>query len=192
MAKSRECAQHVVMRFADSLFNGVNTIQEHRKVIDRRGAVWVAKVGKPLAQYKIGILREQIRQGIPTYLFLVQRLGRVYSWTRATLVELGRTVGDDQQAMIPSYYRAANIVGMAEMWFKVSDLVKAPAAQVRQLHVVSSGRPIAETLAGSMAAMFMVASGRPTSASISEPRPKKRRQSSLERAILEDFDDDDF
>ena len=73
--EQKDC-QHVVMRFADSLGGGVDTVWEHQKIIKDRGAVWIAKLGRSMAKAKIALLKAQIAKGVTTYLFLVQRDGK--------------------------------------------------------------------------------------------------------------------
>ena len=180
--------QHIVMRFADSMCGGVDTIGEHRKVIAEQGAVWIAKLGKPLAGQKISLLGEQINRGTPTYLFLVRRKGAAYEWVKARLVALNRRLPQKEACLTPSYYRPAGVMENAGTWLKVTKLMKPEPGEIAKLHVSSSGRQIIDTLKGSMAAMFLVTFGR--SAHSSQLTSKEIKQS-FEDAVLDVFEEDE-
>jgi hypothetical protein len=178
------------MRFADSLCGGVDTILEHRAVLDRHNAVWIAKMGKPLAGQKITELREQIRGGTATYVFLVQRVGGGYQWTRCRLVDIAKSLPHDERKLVPAYYHDNNVVGQAATWFKLTGIQKAHTRDVVKLRVLSSGRPIAETLKSSMAAMFVVTSSHLPPPSV-DRMPRFKDKPSLENAVLDAFEDDE-
>ena len=190
MGKTRN-AQHVVMRFADSMCSGVDTIREHQQVIDQEGAVWLGKIGRPLAQHKLDLLNEQIQDGTRTFIFLVQKRGRDYSWTKASLSEARRAIQASGRSLVPAYYRELGIAKSVSTWFKVTALKKATRNEVRNLHVVSSGRQISETLASSMAAIFMVCFGASNSNRGRKP-PGSTPTGNIYEAVLDAFEDDDF
>jgi hypothetical protein len=185
--------QHVVMRFADSLCSGVDTIREHQQVIDQKGVVWLGKIGRPLAQHNLDILNGQIQSRKRTFLFLVQKRGREYIWTKALLSEVSRSVPALVRSPVPAYYQELGITKLVSMWFKVENLRKATRAEIRNLHVVSSRRQISETLSSSMAAIFMVCIGCSTSNGGSK-RNGSPRTFNIHEAILDVFEeeDDDF
>ena len=183
-------AMHLVVRFSDSLCGGVDTIREHMSVIEQSGAVWFAKMGRPLAGHKIDLLSDQIRRGIPTFLFLVQKAGRDYVWAQATLCAISRSLPAREHALTPPYYRDRKVNQAASIWFKVSKISRPRASQIKMLNVASSGNPISESLAGSMAAMFVVHVGAGNSRQCS-PSTRKTPSLSLEEAVLDAFEEDD-
>ena len=178
------------MRFSDSLCGGVDTIREHVSVIKQSGAVWFAKMGRPLAGYKIDLLSDQIRRGIPTFLFLVQKKGRDYIWAQGTLCAISRSVPARQQALTPTYYRDRKVDQAASIWFKVSKISRPRASQIKMLSVASSGNPISESLVGSMAAMFVVYVGAGNARQCSRST-RKTPKLTLEEAVLDVFEEDD-
>ena len=179
-------AQHLVVRFSDSLYKGIDTIQEHELVIKDKSAVWFGKIGRPLAERKIKLLNSQIHNNVPTYLFLVQRKESGYVWTQGILEKVTTELARNDRTLIPSYYNRHNIDKQSVIWFKVSKLFTASKSDIQKCHVVSSNKPISETLNTSMAAMFMVCFGD------SGIRKKSARyQVSLEDALL-NTDDDEF
>ena len=183
-------AMHLVVRFSDSLCGGVDTIREHMSVIEQSGAVWFAKMGRPLAGRKIDLLSDQMRRGIPTFLFLVQKAGRDYVWAQATLCAISRSLSAREQALTPPYYRDRKVNQAASIWFKVSKISRPRASQIKMLTVASSGNPISESLAGSMAAMFVVHVGARNARQCS-PSARKTPRPSLEEAVLDMFEEDD-
>lgn len=181
-------SQHLVMRFADSLFGGVDTVEEHHKVIRARGFVWMAKMGRSLASAKIEILRHQAEVGTPTYLYLVQRKMSAYSWVRGRLADIAARLPSTATKAIPSYYTTAGVIDSAGLWLKLTELHHVLDSEIEQLRVASSGRKITEILQASMAAMFMVSKSLSTKAIKVKDRDSKIP---LEDAILNAFDDDD-
>ena len=83
---------NLVIRFADNMrfARGIDTIEEHNKVLEKRGAVWFAKFGKTLGMQHVVRLNKQIKVGIKTHMFLVGKQGREYQWFRARLTEVSR------------------------------------------------------------------------------------------------------
>jgi len=183
-------AMHLVVRFSDLLCGGVDTIREHMAVIEQAGAVWFAKMGRPLARYKIDLLSDQIRRGIPTFLFLVQKAGRHYVWAQATLCAISLSLPAREHALTPPYYRDRKVNQAASIWFKVSKISRPRAALIKMLNVASSGNPVSESLAGSMAAMFVVHVGAGNARPCS-PSTRKTPRLSLEEAVLDVFEEDD-
>jgi len=191
--------QHLVVRFADALFDGIDTIGEHQSVVDVEGAVWFGKLGRPLAKHKIDLLNEQIDSRTLTYLYLVQRKGRAHSWTRGTLARVARILPTSDRSLVPRYYGAQGITKSIAIWFKITRFRKPRKTERQALHVVSSGRSVSEALWGSMAPLFLVAAGAPVGKG-----PVRRAQrpgggfleepmtDALDEAILDAFEEDDM
>lgn len=160
--KGRE-PRHLVVRYSDAPY-GVNTVQEHLKVIADKGAVWLAKFGKSLSAVKIAILNHQIEARVPTFLYLVTRRGGDYQWHKCRLLKVAREVPGFEKRLVPRYYQKQGIAtsaSSATLWLKLSDLHSARPNDLGNLCVVSSGRHISEALYGSMAGMFFVQEGAP-------------------------------
>ena len=178
-------AQHLVVRFSDSLFKGIGTIREHKLVIKDKGAVWFGKLGRPLAKRKIEILNGQIKKNIRTYLFLVQTKKTGYIWTKAILEKVATELVKKDTTLIPSYYKRHNIDGQSSIWFKVSKLYTPSKSDIQKCYVVSSKKPINITLNRSIAAMFMVFLGDRDSRKKSD-----KYQVSFEEALLDVYEDE--
>lgn len=178
-------AQHVVVRFSDSLYKGIDTIREHELVIKEKGSVWFGKVGRSLAQPKMRILNDQIERNITTYLFLVHRRKGGYGWKKATLERVALTVPRNEKSLVPAYYKKHRIDGQSSIWFKVSKISNPSQPDIQKCHVVSSNKPIGETLYKSMYAMFMVYLG-----TRRKQKTSSRPKITFEEAVLDAYEDD--
>lgn len=177
--------QHLVVRFSDSLYEGIDTIQEHKLVIRDKGAVWFGKLGRPLAKRQIEILNGQIQKNIKTYLFLVQTKKANYIWTKAILDKVATELDKNDTTLIPSYYKHHNIIEQSSIWFKVTKLYTPSKSDIHKCYVVSSKKPINTTLNRSIASIFMV---------YFEDKDSKKKsdkyQVSFEKALLNKYEDE--
>jgi hypothetical protein len=180
---------HLLVRFANNLAfsNGIDTIEQHSKVIERRGAVWFAKFGKTLGVSHVERLNLQISAGINTYLFLVGKDGREQKWFRARLTEVRRTKPESKKEPFPSYYKEHFSANSARLWLRVSSLDPMQPYESRRLFVKSSSSPAAESLARSMAGMFIVVQAQDASAASRRHEIKKEIRS--ERLDEDMFDE---
>lgn len=177
--------QHLVVRFSDSLYKGIDTIREHKLVIKDKGAVWFGKLGRPLAKRKIEILNGQIKKNIKTYLFLVQTKKAGYIWTKAILEKVVTELAKNDTTLIPSYYNQHNINEQSSIWFKVSKLYTPSKSDIQECYVVSSKKQINTTLNSSIAAMFMVYFG-----DKDNQKKSDKYQVSFEKALLDVYEDE--
>jgi len=150
---------HILMRFADKLLSIDDTIAEHNRLIARHGTVWIGKLGKPLAERHIMRVNEQCRQNIPTYLYLVQKKGTAYQAYRATVVRMSRALPKREQNLVPHYYEERKITRYVGFWTKLSGITQIEKGQLFELHIASSLFAVPDTLARSMAALFVVREG---------------------------------
>src|ERR1022692_4481512 len=82
---------HIVMRFSDSVGPAQGTIEAHLEVLGRHGAVWFGKMGKTLSASNIETLNAQVRNGVATHLYLVQRHGSRYGVHRCTIQSVSKS-----------------------------------------------------------------------------------------------------
>jgi len=151
---------HVLMRYSDLLHSVDDTIHLHREVLDRHGAVWVGKLGKPLARSHIAQVESQVQRGIPTYLFLVQRTAGRYEVYRGTVVEMARALPAAEGHLVPEYYEALGILAQVGFWTKVCRIERLDPGCLDALRVSTSGSAVPYSLITSMAGMFIVEEGR--------------------------------
>ena len=146
---------HLVVRYSDSLVGEIDTIAMHRAVIDEKGSVWLAKLGKPVGQDRIDKLNAQATTKSQSFLYLVQNMTKRYVWARGTISRAQREMPKENE-LIPGYYEQFRIIRDASTWFKLTEIIHPPDAEVSGLVVASSARPIHYALHESMAPMFYV------------------------------------
>lgn len=151
---------HVLMRFANNFLSTDDVIKEHQAVIARHKSVWIGKVGKPLGKEKIALVSWQIDEGIPSYLFLVQKVGTEYEVHRARIIEMARSLPAGQEKWMPKYYVKNNIAPRVALWTSVSGLKRFPTKGLSEWHITSSHKPVPSTLKSSMAALFLISKGK--------------------------------
>ncbi len=147
---------HLVVRFSDRLLHGVDTIAEHQKVLERRGKVWFGKVGKPMGDTTLEVLDRQVRAGVPSYMYLVQRTENKYDAWKGTLVEVQNYAPTNHTELIPTYYFGTLHLENLGFWAQLSDLVPVTGDELSKLYSVSSHTAIVQTLLSSMAGLFVV------------------------------------
>jgi len=146
---------HILMRFADSMMSIDDTIVEHQAIIKSRGAVWIGKIGKTLAELHIEKINMQCKQREKAYLFLVQKMESQYNIYRGDVMQMARTLPSNETAMVPKYFRNTG----ASFWTKLSKLSPVQKITMGDYHIASSHRPILGTLKRSMAALFVIGEG---------------------------------
>jgi hypothetical protein len=139
----------LVIRYADSLMAGKSdTIEEHNKVVDEHGKVFVGKIGRFIGQKAIAICNDEKKS---KYLILVKKSKGGYAFYKAK-IESGQTA-KPPLGLIPEYYRAN--MGI-KSWICISEkLVPLTEKEIKTWIIQSSGMEVAHTLARSMAAYFI-------------------------------------
>lgn len=147
---------HILLRYSDKLNAAAETIPEHQKVISKSGAVWFGKLGRPVSINHVDKINKQIADGIPSFLYLVQRVGRNYETYCGTIVQITKNCPKDERELIPAYYYYKDIVDEIALWTKLSKIELVDQAALNKLVVATSGMPVLESLSSSMAAHFIV------------------------------------
>lgn len=147
-------ATHVVFRYVDKY--GVDTVAAHESVIDKTGAVWIAKVGRSLSDKNIGSLMSQVEKGIETFLYLTKRVGSDYEAHRGSIKAFARELPTKEKTLIPGYYSEHRITDFADLWIKLSALEPVTKSDLAKLKIVSTGKGIIETFPKSVISLFLV------------------------------------
>jgi hypothetical protein len=135
---------HFVIRYRNPTTD-LSTIRLHQEVIDRRGGTWVAQVGKGLSKPWAAQLMSQAAHGAPAFLFLVGREDGQLRVHRGA-IELLSYSTPTARLDFPQYYSALGIESKAKVWVYVSELLDVGVDALEEMVVVSSGRPILESL----------------------------------------------
>lgn len=146
---------HLLLRFSDNLYK-VNTISEHKELIEDQGAVWFGKIGIPIAEFRIALLKKQIEQKIPTYLILVQNKSGKYQIHRGNIVDITRSCPQKEAELIPNYYTTHKLSRLMNSWIKISNLDELDANYLASIKGIESVDDMLTTLKTSNAGMFYV------------------------------------
>ena len=133
-----------VLRFSDK--NNINTIKEHKEILNQKGYVWYGKIGiTPLKKYFDEHLKDD------STLVLLTQPGNYYV---AECVEysLDKPGKDDY----PNYYDAVEFSGFKfSSWYKLISITEVTNKDVLENVVIkSSGNYLRSALQGSMSPMF--------------------------------------
>ena len=125
-----------------SKLDSVDPIAEINRVIDKEGASWFGKYGRPIKMLKLDEL-------CPPVLVLVIRNQKHYE--SATYEIIGQSRRTPKSGMFPDYYKS--VLRRISSWFKIKHTEKS--VEINDLIVKSSGQTLAEALHGSMSAHFL-------------------------------------
>jgi AAA domain (dynein-related subfamily) len=131
---------HLVVKWSEKF--GANTVEEHRSVADKTGAVWWGLIGtsdRPkLAAKRIETISEQLDRGQPTHVFI----SGPTNW-RAQLDSITATRADVEEELIPSYYHEDWSYGL---WVKLKDFQSIERSWLTEhLELASApGKPLSE------------------------------------------------
>lgn len=151
----QEKTLHLIVRFADSLFDVGDVVAHHNKVVEKQGSVWFGKMGQAISQLRIDKLNQQIQQGIPTYLYLVKGNRKKSTPYQSLLLSISREMPKDQD-LIPPYYVEKEILQFMKTFMKTGKISKIEMADLQSLKAISSVNPISDTLARSSSGYFLV------------------------------------
>lgn len=147
---------HILVRFSDRLLEGTDTINEHNHVIEQHGAVWFGKMGSTVAHRHIEGLNEQIDKEIPTFIYLVKGNRRKSTYFQCKLIAASRSLPNEENHLVPSYYHEKEIIQYINFWMKISEISPLNSSELANLKVASSVFPITETLYKSSSGHFIV------------------------------------
>lgn len=150
--------KHLLVRYSDKF---ANTIEQHNVISSATGSVWFGKIGTALAERWIRILLAQVEQDKATYLFIVKRDGTRYTFHKAKLRGIQRKLAETDR--VPSYYLDHALLQKMSCFFLVEPFIPCNRREVERIRLASSGSPATETLAGSMAGLFVVEVAAPSS-----------------------------
>jgi len=147
---------HLLLRFSDSLLKEGDTIDEHNQVIQREGVVWFGKMGSTVSQSRIDILNEQVREDIPTFVYLVKGNRKKSTVYRARLAVASKTIPKGESQLVPPYYFSLDIPKYVNFWVKLTEIVPIDFSELKKLRVGSSVLPIHETISKSSSGHFFL------------------------------------
>jgi hypothetical protein len=137
------------------MFSVDDPIARHQKLLTEIGEVWFGKMGKSLGFGHVKAMNEQCAEGIPTFVYFVEKTKKGYQVYRGVVSQVSRVRPSDDEK-VPRYYNFAKLFPYIKVWFLLTDLRHVEAGVLNKLRIATSGFPVSETLPVSMAAMFIV------------------------------------
>ena len=121
---------HIIFRYSDKVRN-IDTIKEHKEILDKYGFVWWGKFGTGISINSINKMMDQINNNQPTYLYLSKGCKILYFSQIVEVLGFGgykKTRPKDTSA-VPLYYRDE----FCSSWFKLKNIKKFPEANTGKL-----------------------------------------------------------
>jgi hypothetical protein len=147
---------HLVVRFSDNLFSIGDVISKHNEVVEKQGYVWFGKIGSTLSSTRIDSLNNQIREDVPTYIYLVKGNRRKSTIYRASLLSVSKELPKGELRKVPSYYSTKGLRQYMNAWMRIAEISEVEPSSMKNLKAISSIFPIQETLARSSSGHFLV------------------------------------
>jgi len=152
--------KHILVRFSDGMLSIQDTIAEHQKIIENNGMVWFGKLGKSLGDFHISDVNKQIEEGSKSYLFLVQKNGKRYEFSKGEIIIISKSLPKKEINLVPPYYEKQGIINNINLWIKLSNIKEAKLEEIDKYHIVSSGSAVISSIRKSMAALFVLGEGK--------------------------------
>lgn len=127
---------HFMLRYSDKITK-VDTLFEHKKIIEEHGAVWFGKFGAGASMKIISAAKDAIDSKKDCILYLIK--GRKYT-VKAKIVDIfGSSLIDagvfcPDVNLVPSYYRK----NKCSLWFKITEMESLCDDEVRSLRLYNS------------------------------------------------------
>ena len=115
----KKLPMHILLRYSDRM-RGVDTLEEHKKLLRSKGYVWWGKFGQGVSREIVGRLQSQVDGGVTTYLYLVNGK-RLTARGRLLGVQGGgarASFRQDDRTGVPLYYREEPCA----VWLKLSGI----------------------------------------------------------------------
>jgi len=147
--------RHLAIRFSNKRY-GVDTIDEHKKIISNRGEVWWGVFSKRetvMAENRYRHFQKQLEDNIPTYAILIS--GDSYYQAKMKEIQRYEDEGypEEEKDLIPDYYRDSE---SDEIWLKFSSIEEKDESVLDEYKVLSSGNPLKDSIKGQSTLMDII------------------------------------
>lgn len=166
------------------------TVSAHRRVIQKTGKVYFAKLGKVISDEFLSSLIEQINKCIPTYLFVAVFDGwsKPLALYKCKLEAVHSVVDDEFVSLIPNHIQP--LKPAVKTWFLISSMDRLAKNQVCRITVASSGKEVLSSLRGMTPFFKTVVKGDGELATVHE-EIKSASQAKKHEEVFDDLDDFD-
>lgn len=135
-ARARGNPLHFVLR-ASGGFRSTDTYEEHDRILQDLGSVWIGKWGAAVGPWAVEIAREQLAAGVPTFLYLRIDPRTAY---KGVLKEMSGPGLAPDMKRVPEYYRDER----CGLWFLVDRWAPLDEVEVDRLrnYTEQEARPV--------------------------------------------------
>ncbi len=144
----------ILFRFVEK-YPGIDTVEEHRKVVSENGAVWLGKVGRGLSERTISSINSHCQTGT-AYMYFARLVNAEYKMHKSKLLEIRKDLPSKETRLVPAYYAEHRITPFVEVWFKLEDLVELDSKVIEKLKIKSTGSKLFDTMKGSPKSLFLI------------------------------------
>src|SRR5574341_1089010 len=133
---------HLVIRFSDGLFGVGDVVAKHNEVVDKTGYVWFGKIGTTLSSIRIDALNKQVKDEIPTFIYLVKGNRKKSTAYRAKLFLVSKDLPKGEGKNTPSYYSTKSLRQYMKAWIKIGEISEVELSSMKNLKAINSIYPI--------------------------------------------------
>ena len=141
----------VILKYSDSSAPSPGTIEIHKGLIRSFGYTWLGKFGKITGKSIYSTLNEQLKNNIPTYIFL---LNKAYTIKHNTIHCCNVTDITYQRSNVdvyPDYYPKS-----IKSWFKITSISQLNSEVLNRFYGRASRIPITSTMYRSMSPLITI------------------------------------
>jgi len=149
---------HLILRFPITGAPLFWIVDQHKNGLQRRIGVWFGIRTCFFRRALMVALQKQIRNGIPTYLWLLQRSGQSFIGVRGLMADLSNS--PDSAAHVPDYYREQGLLPEMKGWVKIVAFEEMAFPELEGLRLCTTGNLLIDVLKKSMLSFGAVYSER--------------------------------
>jgi hypothetical protein len=148
----------LVLRFNN--YKKWNFIEEHRKILDEFGDVWILKGGRPITSKRI----QEVMDGGEGILILKEPKNDGGKYYMSSIIEV-KTGKPHVDMKYPSYYDQMvddydcfAVESLTGTWIHIRKLINMNDADISHFHLISNGKELESVLASTRSSMLFVVS----------------------------------
>lgn len=152
---------HIVMRTGSIHFEKIqgNLIEEHNKIAQKRGFVYLGKAGRRMAETKMTRVADNIKEYAASKFIVVFREQSTYKGYAAPLLQIAvNTEFTPKEEWYPNYYK--NIIRDVTMWFKIGIFEPVPEHELANYRLALNNNSLIGTLRNCRTSLLLIHSTR--------------------------------
>jgi len=137
----------IALRFSDSFAPEEGTIELHKRILNKNGAVWYGNFGHKVSEK---IIKEQLKLDDPKFI-LIKSNSKDYYWVHFSDYLIN---AEPPHKFIPKYYQDKS--NMIKSWFKIKKIEKITEDEINKCYVISSGDLLIDSCNKCMTSYFKI------------------------------------